>query len=128
VNGQLDHRVLKYEHNLSDGQTVRISDFDPDNPSEWTLVGERREELSQLLRERRRQVEQGQKLATTEERQVHGRVFVFKKQQFVLSDGTNDGIRSAGNCRVSTRPNTCRRWQDAQMRLGFIADQFQWDV
>ena len=95
VNGQLDYRVLMYEHNLSDGQTVRISDFDPDDTSQWTVINERQEELSQLLRERRRQEEKGQELATTEERQVYGRVFTFKKRRFVLSDGT-EVIHSIG--------------------------------
>ncbi len=95
VNGQLDYRVLMYEHNLSDGQTVRISDFDPDDTSQWTVINERQEELSQLLRERRRQEEKGQELVTTEERQVDGRVFTFKKRRFVLSDGT-EVIHSIG--------------------------------
>ena len=88
ANGQLDFRILMYEYNLSDGQTVKMPDFDPDDPSQWTVIGERQEELSRLLRERRRQEEKGQELATTEERQVHGRVFTFKKRRFVLSDGT----------------------------------------
>ena len=95
VNGQLDYRVLMYEHNLLDGQTVRISDFDPDDTSQWTVINERQEELNQLLRERRRQEEKGQELATTEERQVYGRVFTFKKRRFVLSDGT-EVIHSIG--------------------------------
>jgi hypothetical protein len=88
ANGQLDFRILRYEYNLSDGQTVKIPDFDPDDPSQWTVIGKRQEELSQLLRERRRQEEKGQELATTEERQVYGRAFTFKKRRFVLSDGT----------------------------------------
>ena len=88
ANGQLDQRILTYEYNLSDGQTVKVHDFDPDDPSQWTVIGKRQKELSQLLREQRRQEEKGQELATTEERQVHGRVFAFKKRRFVLSDGT----------------------------------------
>lgn len=88
ANGQLDLRILMYKYNLSDGQTVKIPDFDPDDPSQWTVTGERQEEVGRLLRERRRQEEQGQELAATEERQVHGCVFTFKKRRFVLSDGT----------------------------------------
>jgi len=95
ANGQLDFRILTYEYNLSDGQTVKMPDFDPDDPSQWTVIGERQEELSRLLRERRRQEEKGQELATTEERQVYGRVFTFKKRRFVLSDGT-EVIHSTG--------------------------------
>jgi hypothetical protein len=72
-----------------------VPDFEPDDPSQWTVIGKRQEELSQLLRERRRQEEKGQELATTEERQVHGRVFTFKKRRFVLSDGT-EVIHSTG--------------------------------
>ncbi|MHC4431872.1 MAG: hypothetical protein ACYTBS_08540, partial [Planctomycetota bacterium] len=53
ANGQLDFRILRYEYKLSDGQTVRVPDFEPDDPSQWTVIGKRQEELSQLLRERR---------------------------------------------------------------------------
>ena len=95
ANGQLDSRFLLYEYNLSDGQTVRIPDFEPDYPSQWRVIGERQEELGRLLRERREKEEKGKELATTEERQVHGRVFTFKKRRFVLSDGT-EVIHSIG--------------------------------
>ncbi len=84
-----------YEYNLSDGQTVKIPDFDPDDPSQWTVIGERQEELSQLLRERRGREEKGQELATTEERQVEGRLFTFKKWRLVLSDGS-EAVYSIG--------------------------------
>ena len=83
ANGQLDCRILMYEYNLSDGQTVRIPDFDPDDPSQWMVVGERQEELRQLRREGK-----GQELADADVRIVNGRVFTFEKRQFVLSDGT----------------------------------------
>jgi len=88
VNGQLDYRWLSYEYNLSDGRTIKTGDYDPDNPGPGTLTSEQKEELSQLLRERRRQEEEGQELATTEEKQVKGRVFSFTKWRLVLSDGT----------------------------------------
>ena len=90
VNGQLDSRILMYEYNLSDGQTVKIPDFEPDDPSQWTLIGERQTELSQLRKEGK-----GQELTSTEERQVDGRDFIFEKQRFVLSDGT-EVVRSIG--------------------------------
>ena len=95
VNGQLDSRYLIYEYALSDGQVIEDGDFDPALTNTRTLVGVRQEELSRLLRERRRQEEKGQELATTEERQVYGRVFTFKKRRFVLSDGT-EVIHSIG--------------------------------
>jgi len=88
VTGQLDSRYLFYKYALSDGQVIEDGGFDPDLTNPRTLVGERREELSQLLGERRKQEEEGQELAATEERQVQGRVFTFKKRRFVLSDGT----------------------------------------
>lgn len=83
VNGQLDNRFFIYEHTLSNGRVIKDGDFDPELGSPAKLGRERGKELSQL-----RQKGQGQELATTEERQVHGRVFVFKKWRFVLSDGT----------------------------------------
>jgi len=95
VNGQLDYRYLIYEYALSDGQVIEDGDFDPALTNTRTLAGVRQEELSRLLRERRRQEEKGQELATTEERQVYGRVFTFKKRRFVLSDGT-EVIHSIG--------------------------------
>ncbi|MCP4900540.1 MAG: hypothetical protein GY906_26555, partial [bacterium] len=91
VNGQLGSRLLLYEHNLSDGQTVRRSEFDPDDSGPWTVIDERRaalgKEVRQLLQEQLTQEEEGQELSTTEERQVEGRVFPFKKWRLVLSDG-----------------------------------------
>ncbi len=99
VNGQLGSRLLLYEHNLSDGQTVRRSEFDPDDSGPWTVIDERRaalgKEVRQLLQEQLRQEEEGQELATTEERQVEGRVFTFKKWRLVLSDGS-EAVYSAG--------------------------------
>ncbi|MFC1764636.1 hypothetical protein ACFL6U_21530 [Planctomycetota bacterium] len=88
ANGQLDFRILRYEYAISDGQKIKIPDFDPSDPSQWTVIGKRQTELSRLLRERRKQEETGQDIATTEERQVNGRLFTFKKRRFVLSDGT----------------------------------------
>jgi len=88
VNGQLDSRYLIYEYTLSDGRVIEDGDFDPDLTNPRTVIGERLAELSQLLRERRRQEKEGKELATSEERQVHGRVFAFQKRRFVLSDGT----------------------------------------
>jgi hypothetical protein len=83
VNGQLGSRFLLYEHNLSDGQTIRRGEFDPDDSGPWTVIDERRAELRrevrQLWQEQLKQEEEGQELATTEERQVEGRVFTFKK-------------------------------------------------
>lgn len=99
VNGQLGSRFLLYEHNLSDGQTVRRGEFDPDDSGPWTVIDERRaalgKEVRQLWQEQLRQEEEGQELATTEERQVEGRVFTFKKWRLVLSDGS-EAVYSIG--------------------------------
>jgi hypothetical protein len=88
VNGQLDSRWLSYEHNLSDGQTIEVSERDPDDNGQNTVIGdrERREELNQLWDEQLRQGGNGG--ATTEERQVKGCVISFRKWRLVFSDGT----------------------------------------
>lgn len=92
LNDQLDSRLLSYEYNLSDGRTRQMSESCPDADSDgpYTLTGERRDEFFQLWNEQRRQEENGLELATTttEERQVNGRLFSFKKWRFVLGDGT----------------------------------------
>lgn len=99
VDGQLGSRFLFYEHNLSDGQTIRTGEFDPDDSGRWTAIQERRaalgKEVHRLWQEQRRQAEEGQELATTEERQVEGRVFTFKKWRLVLSDG-REAVYSRG--------------------------------
>lgn len=89
ANGQLDYRILRYEYTLSNGQKIKNPDFEPDDPSQWTVIGERQEELRQLQEEGK-----GQEL-TAEERQVQGRVFIIKKHRYILSDGT-EVIRSIG--------------------------------
>jgi hypothetical protein len=98
VNGQLSSRFLLYEYNLSDGQTIRTGDFDPDDSASLTVIRERaalEKEVRRLWQEQRRQAEEGQALATTEERQVEGRVLVFKKWRLVLSDG-REAVYSRG--------------------------------
>ena len=83
VGGQLDHRTLSYDYNLSDGKTRNVGERDPDDGGLMTLTREQRKELHQLWREQR-----GQAVYTTEERQVYGSVFFFRVWKYVLSDGT----------------------------------------
>ena len=88
VNGQHDSRHCSYKYNLSDGRTLNnVGERDPDDTGPRTLVGERRKELRQLWHEQLRQ-KNWQEFITTEEKQVKGRVFSFKKWKLVLSDGT----------------------------------------
>lgn len=82
ANGELDLRILMYVYHLSDGQTIRCPDLEPDDPTQWTVVGKRREELHQ-----RRKEGKGQELPP-QQRQIQGRVFTFERHKFVLSDGT----------------------------------------
>ena len=87
VNGQLDSRWLSYEYNLSDGQTLKVGERDPDDNGPRTLTSEQREELDQLWHEQL-DTENWQEFITTEEKQVYGSVFSFTKWKLVLSDGT----------------------------------------
>lgn len=100
VNGQLDSRMLTYEYRLSDGQTVRVGERDPDDNAPGTLVGERWEEASRLFRQtvagcqfvatdegKFRLLADGSEIPTFE-RVILGRTFFFDKYTFTLSDGT----------------------------------------
>ncbi len=107
VNGQLDHRVLSYKYNLSDGRTIRVGERDPDDNAPWTLVGERQDEAGRLLREAVASrmgtglfvatdegtfhvpdEENEEKEISTYEQVFQGRTFIFQKYTFTLSDGT----------------------------------------
>ena len=87
VNGQLDSRWLSYEYNLSDGQTLKVSERDPDDNGQRTLTSEQRKEQDELWHEQL-DTENWQDFVTTEERQVRGCVISFTKWKLVLSDGT----------------------------------------
>jgi len=79
ANGELDLRVFTYQYRLSDGRTRDMGDGGELN---HVLNKEQRQEWFQL-----RDAGSGEDLGTYEE-EVEGRLFVFKRQRFTLSDGT----------------------------------------
>lgn len=79
ANGELDRRVFVYQYELSDGRTEDMREGDE---VKITLNKEQRQEWVQL-----RDAGSGENLGTYEEK-VKDLLFVFKKQRFVLSDGT----------------------------------------
>jgi len=79
ANGELDLRVFTYQYELSDGQTMNIGEGGELN---HLLNKEQRQEWNRL-----REAGPGEDLDTYEE-EVEGRLFVFKRQRFVLGDGT----------------------------------------
>jgi hypothetical protein len=87
VNGQLDNRTLSFEYNLSDSRTRKVGERDPYADYPRTLSREQKEEMDQLWHEQLDTTEPD-KFITTEERQVYGSVFFFRKWKLVLSDGT----------------------------------------
>jgi hypothetical protein len=76
------YRSLLYEYTISNGRTYCSNEGDPDQKDETHLTTAQIQELNQLTR-----TEKGQD-AGTEEKQVKGRLFLFQRQRFVLSDGT----------------------------------------
>jgi len=83
------YRILLYDYTLSNGRTLCMSENDPDQKDETHLTTAQVHELNQLTRTGR-----GQDTGT-QEKQVKGRLFLFQRQRFVLSDGT-EVIRSKG--------------------------------
>jgi hypothetical protein len=79
ANGELDLRVFVYQYQLSDGRTWNIGEGGELN---HILNKEQRQEWIQL-----RDAGSGEDLGTYEE-EVKGHLFVFKRQKFTLSDGT----------------------------------------
>lgn len=79
ANGGLDVRVLVYQYELSDGRTKEIGEGGEVNN---ILTKEQRQEWAQ-----RKDAGSGEDLGTHEEK-VEGRLFVFRRQKLVLSDGT----------------------------------------
>ena len=79
ANGELDRRVLVYQYQLSDGRTMDLREGDELN---FVLNKKQRQEWVQC-----KDRGSGEDLGTYEEK-VKGRMFVFKRQRFTLSDGT----------------------------------------
>jgi hypothetical protein len=102
VNGQHDSRMLHYKYNISDGRTIEVGERDPDDTGPRTLVGERLEEASQLLRDSipnnilaeydgqsvKIHSKPEEQEIETYEKTIQGRLFSFKTRRFTLSDGT----------------------------------------
>ncbi len=79
ANGELDRRVFVHRYQLSDGRTMDLREGDELN---FALNKEQRQEWVQS-----RDAGSGEDHGTYEET-FRGRVFVFERQRFVLSDGT----------------------------------------
>lgn len=80
VNGKLDTRVFVYQYQLSDGRTMDMPEGDELN---WLLDKKQREEWLQ----RKKDAGSGEDFGVAE-KEFKGCMFVFKRQRFVLSDGT----------------------------------------
>jgi hypothetical protein len=79
ANGELDRRVFVYQYQLSDGRTMDLREGDELN---FAINKEQRQEWVQC-----KEMGSGEDLGTYEEK-VKERLFVFKRQRFTLSDGT----------------------------------------
>jgi len=83
VDGEPQPRTFVFKYVLADGREETMGEGDPDTQDrEGSLTREQQDELLNLRLE-----QAGQEIGI-EEKQVQGRVFVFKRQKFVLSDGT----------------------------------------
>jgi hypothetical protein len=80
VDGKLISRFLRFKYVLADGHEIKSGDFDPD--FNGSLTKEQQEEVISLLRTN--------EFVTigTEKKEVRGQMFTFKRNRFVLSDGT----------------------------------------
>jgi hypothetical protein len=92
ANGELDRRVFVYQYQLSDGRTMDMREGDELNTVRNKKL--RGDELNFALNKKQRQewvqlknAGSGEDLGTYEE-EVKGHLFEFKRQRFVLSDGT----------------------------------------
>lgn len=79
AKGELERRVFVYKYQLSDGRTMDMREGDE---VKVTLNNQQRQEWVEL-----RDAGSGEDLGTYEQ-EVEGLSFVFKRQKFVLSDGT----------------------------------------
>jgi hypothetical protein len=92
ANGVLDRRVFVYQYQLSDGRTMDLREGDELNTVRNKKL--RGDELNFALNKNQRQewvqlkdAGSGEDLGTYEQ-EVMGSLFVFKRQKFTLSDGT----------------------------------------
>lgn len=80
VNGKLISRYFRFKYVLADGREIKSGDFDPDfNES---LTEEQQQEAIKFL--------QANEFVTigSEKKEFRGQMFTFKRDRFVLSDGT----------------------------------------
>jgi len=83
VNGKPQRRSFGFKYVLEDGREIKIGESDPDTEDrERSLTDAQRDELLQL-----RLAQKGKDLPS-QEKEVKGIVFSFKRKHFVLSDGT----------------------------------------
>jgi len=90
VNGKLQPRTFSFKYTLSDGREIKIGEGDPDTQDRQnSLTKEQEDEVFSLLR--------ADEYVTigSEIKEVRGYMFNFKRNRFVLSDGT-EVIRSFG--------------------------------
>lgn len=79
ADGKLDRRVFVYRYQLSDDRTMDLREGDELN---FAINSEQRQEWVRL-----KEADSGEDLGTYEE-EVKDLLFVFRKQRFTLSDGT----------------------------------------
>jgi hypothetical protein len=90
VNGKLQPRGFSFKYVLSDGREIKLGEGDPDTQDrERSLTEAQEDEVIRLLR-----ADKYEEL-DIKETEVRGRMFVFKRQRYVLSDGT-EVIKSVG--------------------------------
>ena len=82
VNGELERKLFVYKYELPDGRTKEMGEAAPENAGGWTLNDTQWQEMMRL-----KKAGPGDDLGTYTE-QVMGRTFEFKRQRYVLSDGT----------------------------------------
>jgi len=85
VNGKPQPRSFGFKYVLADGREETMGEGDPDTQDrERSLTKEQQEELLNL----RLHGAGKEEYIGIEEKEVRGRVFVFKRQRYILSDGT----------------------------------------
>ena len=98
INGKLISRFFRFWYILADGREIKRGDYDPDF-KEYTTEAQD-EELISLL-DKNEFVTIGY-----EEKEFRGRMFSFKRNRFVLSDGTIV-IWSVGRPSENSQSNEC---------------------
>jgi len=86
VNGKLQPRSFIFKYVLADGREKTVGEPDPDTQDrEDSLTATEKEDL---LRLRLQRVGKEEYIGNDLLQEVRGRMFVFKRQRFVLSDGS----------------------------------------